>query len=54
MLSLYGEVAKRVSIPVVEPAATALKVLEILIDLGISHSKAGLYMTPDVGKIIGY
>ncbi len=54
MLSLYGKVAKRVSIPLVEPAAAALKVLEILIDLGISHSKAGLYMTPEFGKIIGY
>jgi len=54
MLSLYSEVVKRVSIPVVEPAATALKTLEILIDLGISHNKTGLYMTPDVGKIIGY
>ena len=54
MLSLYSEVVKRVSIPVVEPAATALKMLEILIDLGITHSKAGLYITPEVGKIIGY
>jgi len=41
-------------IPVVEPAATALKMLEILVDLGITHSKAGLYITPEVGKIIGY
>lgn len=54
MLSLYSEVVKRVNIPVVEPAATALKMLEILIDLGITHSKAGLYITPEVGKIIGY
>jgi len=54
MLLLYSEVAKKVSIPVVEPAATALKMLEILIDLGITHSKAGLYITPEVGKIIGY
>jgi allantoin racemase len=54
MLSLYSKVAKRVSIPVVEPAATALKMLEILIDLGITHSKTGLYITPEVGKIVGY
>lgn len=54
MLSLYSEVVKRVNIPVVEPAATALKTLEILIDLKISHSKTGLYITPEVGKIIGY
>lgn len=54
MLSLYSGVVKRVSIPVVEPAATALKMLEIMIDLGIKHSKTGLYMTPDFGKIIGY
>lgn len=54
MLLLYSGVVERVSIPVVEPAATALKTLEILIGLRISHSKTGLYMTPDVGKIIGY
>jgi len=54
MLSLYNKVVKRVNIPVVEPAATALKTLEILIDLRISHSKTGLYITPEVGKIIGY
>ena len=54
MLLLYSEVAKRVSIPVVEPAATALKTLEIFIDLRISHSKTGLYITPEFGKIIGY
>jgi len=54
MLSLYGEVVKRVSIPVVEPAAAALKTLEIFVDLRISHSKTGLYITPEFGKIIGY
>lgn len=54
MLLLYSEVAKKVSIPVVEPAATALKTLEILIDLRISHSKVGLYITPEFGKMIGY
>lgn len=54
MLSLYSKVAKRVSIPVVEPAATALKMLEIFIDLKISHSKTGLYIIPEFGKIIGY
>lgn len=47
-------VVKRINIPVAEPAATALKTLEILIDLRISHSKTGLYITPEVGKIIGY
>jgi Asp/Glu/hydantoin racemase len=51
---LGKSVVKRVNIPVVEPAATALKTLEILIDLKISHSKTGLYITPEVGKIIGY
>ena len=47
-------VVKRINIPVAEPAATALKTLEILIDLRISHGKTGLYITPEVGKIIGY
>ena len=54
MISLYSKIVKKVSVPVVEPAATALKMLEIMIDLGIKHSKTGLFMTPDVGKIIGY
>ena len=51
---LGKSVVKRVNIPVVEPAATVLKMLEILIDLGITHSKTGLYITPEVGKIVGY
>jgi Asp/Glu/hydantoin racemase len=51
---LGKSVVKRVNMPVVEPAVTALKTLEILIDLKISHSKTGLYITPEVGKIIGY
>lgn len=54
MISLYSKIVKKVSVPVVEPAATALKMLEIMIDLGIKHSKTGLYITPDFGKIIGY
>lgn len=54
MISLYSKIVKKVGVPVVEPAASALKMLEIMIDLGIKHSKTGLFMTPDVGKIIGY
>jgi len=54
MLSLYREVVRRAKIPVVEPAAAALKVLETLIDLKVSHSKQGLYLYPVLEKIKGY
>jgi len=51
MLSLYRKVKDKAGIPVVEPAAASLKILETLIDLGISHSKKGLYLTPVFKKI---
>lgn len=54
MLSLYQEVASRARIPVVEPARAALKVLEILIDLKLTHSRQGLYLRPVLDKIKGY
>lgn len=54
MLSLYMEVAKRVNVPVIEPAITALKTLEMLIDLRLTHSKVGLYTYPVFDKIKGY
>lgn len=54
MLSLYTEVVRRVNVPVIEPAAIALKTLEMLIDLRLNHSKIGLYTYPVFDKIKGY
>jgi allantoin racemase len=46
LIFLYSEIKGRINIPVIEPAATALKMLETLIDLRLSHSKEGLYFYP--------
>jgi allantoin racemase len=46
-----GDLAPRVQralgVPIVDPNAAALKLAEALVDLGLSHSKAGLYSSPD-------
>ncbi len=44
-------IRKKLNIPVVEPLAAAFKMAELLIDLNLVHSKNGLYMKPDTGKI---
>jgi allantoin racemase len=45
-----GDLAPRVQralgVPVVDPNAAALKLAESLVDLGLSHSKAGFHATP--------
>ncbi len=50
-----AEVAKiikeEIEVPVIEPMATAFKVAELIISLKLTHSKTGLYMTPDKDKI---
>lgn len=45
-LPVYRKVIKCVKMPIVEPATAALKVLESLIDLRLTHSKSGLYSYP--------
>ncbi len=50
LLFLYEEILKYINIPVIEPAAAALKMLETLISLGISHSKEGLYFYSKIIK----
>lgn len=54
MLSLYTQVREEIIVPVVEPAATAVKLLEKLIELRLSHNKTGLYTYPVFEKIKGY
>ena len=44
-------VKEELEVPVIEPMATAFKVAELIVSLKLTHSKTGLYMTPDKGKI---
>ncbi len=43
---LAPRVQRELGVPVVDPNAAALKLAETLVDLGLAHSKAGLYATP--------
>jgi len=44
-------VKEELEVPVIEPMATAFKVAELMISLKLTHSKVGLYMTPNKDKI---
>lgn len=46
MAYLAEDIKKRLTVPVIEPALTALKLLETLIDMGLTHSKEALYSNP--------
>ena len=52
MFFLAKDIRKKLNIPVIEPASLTLKVAEALTDLRLKHSKIGLYMTPDLKKLI--
>ncbi|HHW03874.1 MAG TPA: hypothetical protein GXX35_13890 [Thermoanaerobacterales bacterium] len=54
MAPVADMIRKELNVPVVEPMAAAFKMAEMMADLGLKHSKVGLYMTPDKGKISGY
>lgn len=43
MALLAESIRKDLGVPVVEPAAAALKTLQMLFDLGLRHSKVGIY-----------
>lgn len=46
MAGYAEELERRLEVRVLDPAAVALKLAEALADLGLAHSKAGLYATP--------
>jgi len=52
MASLAVEIRRQLPVSLIEPATTTLKMLELLVDLGLRHSRAGLYMYPQLDKII--
>ncbi len=54
MFRIAKTIEKRLGVPVVEPVATSLAIAEALVRIGLTHSHSGLYMTPDLSKIIGY
>ncbi len=54
MASLATKIREKLTVPVIEPAATTLKVAEVLVKLGLRHHRGGAYFVPDVNKIIGY
>ena len=43
---LAPAVQRALGVPIIDPNAAALKLLETLVDLGLSHSKARLYAAP--------
>jgi len=54
MVSVAQAVRERLSVPVVEPAATTFKMAELLVKLGLCHHRGGLYLPAVYDKIQGY
>lgn len=54
MAPVADMIRKELNVPVVEPMAAAFKMAEMMADLKLKHSKVGLYIIPDKGKISGY
>jgi allantoin racemase len=46
MAGYAPEIERELNIKVIDPSAVALKVAEALVDLGLVHSKVGLFSTP--------
>ena len=46
MAGYAPEIEEKLNIKVIDPTAVALKIAEAMVDLGLTHSKAGLYATP--------
>lgn len=54
MVALAPKVREKLSVPLIEPAATTLKMAELLVKLGLHHHRGGLYLTPTFDKMVGY
>jgi allantoin racemase len=54
MATLADKVRERLSVPVVEPAATTLKMAELMVKLGLRHHRGGVYLLPSFDKIVGH
>jgi len=51
MAGLAAAIQTKLPVPLIEPATTTLKMLELLAELGLRHSRVGLYMYPQLDKI---
>jgi len=54
MACLAQKIRQRLTVPVIEPAATALKMAELLVKLGLCHTRGRSYLVPSFDKIEGY
>jgi len=54
MTAVAQNVREQLSVPLVEPAATTLKMAELLVKLGLHHHRGGLYVSAVYDKIQGY
>lgn len=54
MISVAKTIETRLKVPVIEPVATSLAIAEALVRTGLKHSRAHLYMYPNLNKITGY
>ncbi len=52
MTGFAKAIQEKLPVSVIEPATTTLKMLELLVDLGLQHSHIGLYMYPQLDKIV--
>jgi Asp/Glu/hydantoin racemase len=50
MAGYAPEIESKLNIKVMDPSAVALKMAEAMADLGLTHSKAGLFVSPP-GKV---
>ncbi|MEW6082925.1 MAG: aspartate/glutamate racemase family protein [Bacillota bacterium] len=54
MASMAPEIARRTGLFIIEPLRAALGLVVALLTMGLSHSRAGLYMAADTSKVAGY
>jgi len=54
MAPLAQKIRKQLNVPLIEPAAATLKMVETLVKLGLRHNRGRLYLTPSFDKIDGY
>lgn len=54
MAPVAAMIRGEIEVPVVEPLSAAYKTAELLVDLGLRHSRGGLYMPASREKISGY
>lgn len=52
MTSFAAEVQNKLPVSVIEPATTTIKILESIVELRLRHSRVGLYMYPQLDKIL--